>query len=427
MPNSSGSLLGISQYLKHYSASSEMRKQVFISKKVINQKEVLIFDFSYQIELIQIARKLGARWSTEMRVWYVTHSKEKLREAQALFGQLSRVILKGFSNNAPPLYQVKDSKAKRTKRIRKASGQNLTPSNKKFLHDYVKYLRGKVLSESTVRTYYIHILDFLIYLNGKTLSEVNNRDVELFVEDICVKRKYSVSTHRQVISAVKQFAKFQPCTIENLELERPRKSRFLPTVLSKQEVIDLLRSTRNIKHRTILALLYSSGLRIGELINLELNDLDIDRRQIIVRSGKGRKDRYVMMAETFAQLLQNYLLTYSPKKYFVEGLKPMTKYSATSVRSFLNRSLKRARINKKVTPHTLRHSYATHLLEQGVDIRYIQELLGHARPETTMIYTHVSKRDTLKIESPLDTLIKQLTQPNNNNNNNNTSLSQNNL
>ena len=318
-----------------------------------------------------------------------------------------------------------DNKAKRIKQIRKTAGQNLSLANKKFLHAYVKYLRGKVLSESTVRTYYSHILDFIIYLKNKSLPEVNNRDVELFVEDICLKRKYSVSTHRQVISAVKQFAKFQPCNIDNPELERPRKTRFLPTVLSKQEVVDLLRNTRNIKHRAILALLYSSGLRIGELINLELNDLDIDRRQVIIRSGKGRKDRYVMMAETFAQLLQNYLLTYSPMKYFVEGISPKTKYSATSVRSFLNRSLKRAKICKKVTPHTLRHSYATHLLEQGVDLRYIQELLGHARPETTMIYTHVSKRDTLNIESPLDTVIKQLTQPNNNNNN--TSLSRNNI
>lgn len=425
MSNTSGSLLGYSQKnIKRYLTSFTMRQQVFIFKKVFNRQEVLVFEFNYQVELKQIARKLGAKWSAEKRVWYVTYSKDKLSEAQNLFGQLTRVILKGF-NNTLPIYHGRDSKAKRIKRIRRTEGNNLTTGDKKFLHGYVKYLRGKVLSESTVRTYYIHILDFLIYLKSKPLMEVNNRDVELFVEDICVKRKYSVSTHRQVISAVKQFAKFQPCNIENPELERPRKSRFLPTVLSKQEVIDLLRNTRNIKHRAILALLYSSGLRIGELINLELNDLDIDRRQIIIRSGKGRKDRYVMMAETFAQLLQNYLLTYSPKRYFVEGIRPMTKYSATSVRSFLIRSLKRARINKKVTPHTLRHSYATHLLEQGVDLRYIQELLGHSRPETTMIYTHVSKRDTLKIESPLDTLIKQFTQPNNNNNN--TSLSQNNL
>ncbi len=279
-------------------------------------------------------------------------------------------------------------------------------------------MRGKVFSESTVRTYYIHILDFTIYLKGKPVAEIVNRDVELFVEDVCVKRRYSVSTHRQVISAMKQFANFHPtCRIENPELERPHKSRFLPVVLSKQEVIDLLRNTRNLKHKAVLALLYSSGLRIGELIDLELNDIDVDRRQIFIRNGKGRKDRYVIMAESFRQLLHNYLMTYRPLKYFVEGQNPNTQYAPTSVRSFLKRSCKLARITKKVTPHTLRHSYATHLLEQGVDLRYIQELLGHARPETTMIYTHVSKRDMLNIESPLDTLIKQMSAPQNKNNN----------
>ncbi len=236
---------------------------------------------------------------------------------------------------------------------------------------------------------------------------------------------YSVSTHRQVISAVKQFAKLQPCQIDNSSLERPRKSRFLPLVLSKMEVVDLLRNTRNIKHRVILALLYSSGLRIGELINLKIRDFDIDRKQIFIRSGKGRKDRIVIMAESFVHLLRNYLFTYSPVRYFVEGINPSTKYSATSVRSFLKKSLRRAGIKKKVTPHTLRHSYATHLLEQGVDLRYIQELLGHSRPETTMIYTHVTKQDMLSITSPLDTIIKQLTKSDNKDDF--TSLSRNNL
>ncbi len=203
------------------------------------------------------------------------------------------------------------------------------------MRDYVKFLRGKVLSESTVRTYYIHILDFIIYLKDKPVEEVGNRDVELFVENVCLKRKYSVSTHRQVVSAIKQFSKFQPCQIENPKLERPKKSRFLPSVLSKYEVVELLRNTRNIKHRVALALLYSSGLRIGEMINLELGDIDINRRQIFVRKGKGRKDRYVLMAESFAQLLNNYLLTYNPSKYFIEGTEPGTQYSATECSALL--------------------------------------------------------------------------------------------
>ncbi len=323
------------------------------------------------------------------------------------FRQISRSSQKELSMK----HNSQISRGKPSKQFRRIGARKLDARSKKLLHGYVKYLRGKLLSESTVRTYYIHILDFFIHLGNRDIEEVGNRDVELFVEQVCLKRNYSVSTHRQVISAIKQFAKFQPCRIENLELERPKKSRFLPSVLSKYEVIELLRNTRNIKHRAALALLYSSGLRIGEMIALELADIDIERRQIFVRKGKGRKDRYVILAESFAQLLHNYLVTYNPRKYFLEGTKPATSYSATSVRNFLKRSVERAGIRKKVTPHTLRHSYATHLLEQGVDVRYIQELLGHSRPETTMIYTHVTKKDMLQISSPLDTLVKQLSQP----------------
>ncbi len=412
-PHSLDSLSDEGRLLELLKCNEEMKHQVTITKTVFNNREVLLFQFSYQDELKQIAKKIGARWDPERRAWLVTYSKSKFIKAVADFGNFSNVVTKGVLK-PKSMNRYADSRGKGIKEFRSSGSRDLSSENKRFLHDFVKYLRGKLLSESTVRTYYIHILDFLIYLKDKSLIAVNNRDVELFVEDICVKRKYSVSTHRQVISAIKQFSKFQPCQIENLALERPRKSRFLPLVLSRVEVIDLLRNTRNIKHRVILALLYSSGLRIGELINLELRDFDIDRRQILIRSGKGRKDRYVVMAESFVQLLRNYLLSYKPVKYFVEGLSPSIKYSATSVRSFLRQSVKRAGIRKRITPHTLRHSYATHLLEQGVDLRYIQELLGHSRPETTMIYTHVTKRDMLSISSPLDSIIEQLSKSNNN-------------
>jgi site-specific recombinase XerD len=212
-----------------------------------------------------------------------------------------------------------------------------------------------------------------------------------------------------VISAIKQFKIFEPnCDFENLELVSPRKSSFLPTVLSKEEVVNLLRCTQNLKHRVILALIYSAGLRIGDLINLRIQDMDIDRRQIIVKNGKGRKDRYIIMANSFVPLLHNYLNTYMPEEYFAEGIERGKKYTSGSVRNFLGRSCRLAGISKKVTPHTLRHSYATHLLEFGVDLRYIQELLGHSSPETTMIYTHVTRKDMLQITSPLDMVVESL-------------------
>jgi integrase/recombinase XerD len=183
-------------------------------------------------------------------------------------------------------------------------------------------------------------------------------------------------------------------------------------VLSNEEIINLLRCTKNLKHRAIIAMIYSAGLRIGELINLQLAHIDIQRRQIIVKNSKGRKDRNVILAKSCISLMLNYLNTYEPKKYFAEG-KPLEQYSQESIRAFLKRSCKAANITKKVTPHTLRHSYATHLLENGIDLRYIQELLGHAKPETTMIYTHVSKKDLLRIESPLDVAVKKLSQQTN--------------
>lgn len=156
-----------------------------------------------------------------------------------------------------------------------------------------------------------------------------------------------------------------------------------------------------------MALIYSAGLRISELINLELRQIDVDRRQIIIKNAKGRKDRNVILAKSFIPVLNNYLNTYRPKVYFTEG-KIGGKYSPESIRAFLKRSCQAAKISKNVTPHTLRHSYATHLLENGIDLRYIQELLGHAKPETTMIYTHVAKKDLLQIESPLDIAFKTI-------------------
>lgn len=353
--------------------------------------------FPYDKEIISKIRKIdGYFWSRTLRGWHIEYSKENINSLrQALENDVEFRFDNSIYNDELKV------KTARNPRI-------ISEDNKAIIRAYVKYLNGKRYSESTIKTYFTFIADFFDYIKDTPLDSLNNRHVETFIEDVFIPRGYSVSTQRQLVSAIKLFKLFYPqCRIENLELQRPKRSKILPTVLSKEEVIDLLRCTRNLKHRAILAIIYSAGLRIGELLNLELKHIDIDRRQIIVKNSKGRKDRNVILAESVIPLLQNYISSYNPKVYFAEG-KPAKKYSAESIRSFLGRSIKAAKITKRVTPHTLRHSYATHLLENGIDIRYIQELLGHSKPETTMIYTHISKKDLLKIESPLDLAVKSL-------------------
>jgi site-specific recombinase XerD len=269
-------------------------------------------------------------------------------------------------------------------------------------------LKGKRYSQSTIQTYTIFVADFINFHTKTPLEELTNRDVELFIETVFIERNYSVSSQRQFISALKIFTVFYPqIKINNLSLERPKKSRLLPNVLSQEEVLRIIQLTKNLKHRAIIVLLYSSGLRIGEVTGLLLKNIDILRKQIKVEGGKGRKDRFVVLATSYLPLLHNYLTTFKPALYFIEG-PTGKKYSESSIRKFLFKSVQKAGISKKVTPHTLRHSYATHLLENGVGLRHIQELLGHAKPETTMIYTHVAKKDLLDIQSPLDTILLNL-------------------
>lgn len=370
-------------------------------KKVIHRNKIqLLLLFEYHQPLIDTIRKIeGYKWSKTLRGWYIEFSSENI------------TILKETLKNQvtftldTTIYKPAVVKIPREKRV-------ISDQNKDIIRLYVKYLKGKRYSESTVKTYFTFIADFFHYIKEKPVIELTNKDVELFIEDVFVPRKMSISSQRQLISAIKLFKAFYPeCKIEEIKLTRPKKSKILPTVLSKEQIIDLLRCTKNLKHRAILAMIYSAGLRISELLNLELNHIDIDRRQIIVKNSKGRRDRIVILAESFIPLLLNYIGSYNPKKYFVEGIDD-EKYSAESIRSFLRKSCINANITKRVTPHTLRHSYATHLLENGIDLRYIQELLGHAKPETTMIYTHVSKKDLLKIESPLDLALKGMIENN---------------
>ncbi len=381
---------------------------ILLLSKVIHRKNVqLLLTFPFDFQLKEKIKNIpNYKYSYTLKGWYTLYSEENITNLKN--------ELKGLVN-----FQLDQSNFIKKEVIPPKKPRVISEENKEIIRLFVKYLRGKRYSESTIKTYFSLIADFIDYIKDKPLVELSNKDVELFIEDVFIPRKLSVSTQRQLISAIKLFKVFYPeCNIDEVRLKRPRRDKILPTVLSKEEVIDLLRYTKNLKHRAVLAMIYSAGLRISELINLELKHIDIDRRQILVKNSKGRKDRNIILAESFIPLMVNYLTSYTPTKYFVEGLIDGQKYAAESVRGFLKLSCSAAKITKRVTPHTLRHSYATHLLENGIDLRYIQELLGHAKPETTMIYTHVSKKDLLQIKSPLDMALKSLAKSNEGSSNN---------
>jgi integrase/recombinase XerD len=363
---------------------------IFLEQKVHRKEHQLLIKFKYHQKLIDLIKTVdGVRWSTSLKSWYLKNTEENLSLILDLF--------KGIT-------EVNTSKISKKKVFKR----NLTEDQKILLNNFYLYLKGKRYSQSTINTYTFFIADFINFHTKIALEDLSNRNVEEFIETVFIERKYSVSSQRQFISALKIFIVFYPQTaINDLQLERPKKSRKLPNVLSQEEILEIIRCTQNLKHRAILALIYSCGLRISELINLKLKDFHIERKQLIVNQGKGRKDRYVSLADSFLPLLSNYYYSYKPKVYFVEGQKG-GKYSAESVRQFLRKSCLKAKIYKTVTPHTLRHSYATHLLENGVDIRYIQSLLGHAKPETTMIYTHVKRKDLMEIQNPLDVALQKL-------------------
>jgi integrase/recombinase XerD len=363
---------------------------IFLEQKSHKKELRLLLRFTYNSELIAITKKLyGCKWSLTMQCWHLHFTKENIALVTESF--------KKFTN-------INFDKLPKKELFKR----DLNPAEKTLLNNFYLFLKGKRYSKSTIQTYTFFVADFVNFYTKKSLEEITNRDVELFIEKVFIERTYSVSSQRQFISALKIFIIFYPHTkINDLVLERPKGSRKLPSVLSQEEVLAIIQSTRNLKHRAVLALIYSCGLRISELINLKLTDFHLERKQLIVKDGKGRKDRYVSLADSFLPLLSNYYHSYTPKIYFVEGQNG-GKYSAESVRQFLRRSCLNAKIKKNVTPHTLRHSYATHLLENGVDIRYIQSLLGHSRPETTMIYTHVKRKDLMAIQNPLDVALQKI-------------------
>jgi integrase/recombinase XerD len=245
----------------------------------------------------------------------------------------------------------------------------------------------------------------LKYYHHKPIVEITNDDIIAFNNDYILKNELSASYQNQIVNAIKLFFK----TIERSKIDislvhRPKREKTLPNVLSKEEVKKILEAPQNIKHRMMLSLIYSCGLRRSELLHLKPADIDSKRNLIVIRAAKGKKDRIVPLSDKILVMLRDYYKTYQPKTWLFEGQFGNEKYSEKSLQSVLKQALDKTGIKKPVTLHWLRHSYATHLLEAGTDLRYIQEILGHKSSKTTEIYTHVSTKSIQKIISPFDTL-----------------------
>ncbi|MFN4910487.1 MAG: site-specific tyrosine recombinase/integron integrase [Flavobacteriales bacterium] len=273
------------------------------------------------------------------------------------------------------------------------------------LAHFKNYLKSQRYSPNTIKTYTDALGVFFQYHNNKDLEQLGIAEIIEFNTGYILRKHLSASYQNQVINAIKLFYRNRFNRVMNLDnIQRPRREKRLPNVLSKQEIKAILEAPTNLKHRAMLSLIYACGLRRSELLNLTLKDVLSDRNLLFIRQSKGKKDRVVPISNKIIDMLREYFKAYRPKIWLFEGQYTGEQYSERSLQLVLKQALQKAGNKKPVSLHWLRHSYATHLLESGTDLRYIQELLGHSSSKTTEIYTHVSTKNLQQIRSPFDDL-----------------------
>lgn len=281
----------------------------------------------------------------------------------------------------------------------------LTPKELNVLTQIEAKIVLKGYSHHTLKTYKSEILAFLTYHRGSDINQLTKNQIEEYILHLI--RKYQISESRQntAINAIKfYYEQILGKDRTYYDIQRPKKSKNLPNILSEPEVKALLSSVKNLKHKTILATIYSAGLRLSELLNLRIEDIHSHDGYIFIKGAKGKKDRKTVLSKHLLVLLRKYYMRYKPAYWLFEGQEG-GKYSATSVQKIFRKAVQNSGINAWATPHTLRHSFATHLMMKGVNMRYIQTMLGHGSSKTTEIYTHVLNVNNKVIESPLDAIM----------------------
>jgi len=364
---------------------------VALKVEVGNNSDIIV-SFPYSEELVNKMRLIpGARWSKEERVWKFSHRSEAINVFKQVFEEDELIIAEKLKR-----YFVK--------RPADNVKNNWINESENLLKEQLK-LKG--YSSKTVKSYLGHIRRLIEY-QGKDLKDLTNIEIKaylLFLIDDC---NHSHSYVNQAISAINFYYRNVYRNDEALQfVSRPKKVKQLPSVLNQSEVMKILNAVSNEKHKAILYLVYSSGLRVGEVVRLKVKDIDSERMLIHVRQGKGKKDRYTLLSNVALTHLRVYVRKYNPTIWLFPSWNNESHLNERSVQKIFERAKNKSGILKTVSVHSLRHSFATHLLEGGTDLRYIQELLGHSTPKTTEIYTHVSEKDVGRIQSPLDRLMNR--------------------
>ncbi len=280
----------------------------------------------------------------------------------------------------------------------------LSAVNRPAMQRFIENLQLKAYSPNTIRTYSVEFAQLLYVLKNYPVDQLTPERLRSYflycIRELNIKENQLHSR----INAIKFY--FEQVLKRDkffFEIPRPKKPSTLPKVIDAADVKKMLGTIENIKHRVMLKLCYGMGLRVSELVNIKISHIDSKRMQVLIQQGKGKKDRFVNLPQSVLAEMREYFKVYKPKDYLFEGMYG-GQYSVRSVQAVFKQAMKKARIRKTTGVHSLRHSYATHLLEQGTDIRLIQELLGHQDIRTTEIYTHVSTKSRSKVKSPLDAL-----------------------
>jgi len=371
-----------------------LAQNIRIEKAVHHNEPRILLKFTYNTELIRLIKTLpDSRWSVELHCWHMPDNEKSISLLFRVFKGIAWLDLSSLKQKQ----EVKKIPGKGMRRL------PLSSEKEKRIDDFAAWLRSLRYSNRTIIAYTESLRTFFRYFADKAMEDICNEDITCFNNQFIIAKGYSHSYQNQAISAIKLFySKELKVTLEPGDIERPREGRKLPKVIAKSSIRTMLDHISNLKHKMALALIYGCGLRRGELLGLQLSDLDLVRKTLTVRNGKGQKDRMIPVGDNLMKLLTRYIQAYRPAKYLIEGDKTGMPYSAGSLEKIFHKYMSVVQRDHTYTLHCLRHSYATHLLESGVDLRYIQELLGHKSSKTTEIYTWVSMKDLSNIKNPTD-------------------------